>query len=400
MNFDQRPVVGICLKRYLVTEDGQPKRHNTYIDIPDSLRLPHFMLADGSSDGDEDGPVLDTQYKLVLQSVICHRGDSLQRGHYISFARVAPRLLTDNRRHDFDPPPDYEEAQWVKFDDLEVDGRVSYVDDVKKALKEEMPYLIFYQIVPMVDAPSDNNTTPEPPSYDDFKFQAEQPSTAPSESYSAEPSLKRGGEGKADGALEHLQSPPSKPPSIRFSSEAARRRQSPDAAVPYASTSAQGDSRRPSMNLTDSAVVSPARTPEWQQSPLMSPIDETTASRLSRAAARFRGRQSRPSSQSGENRVSSAMSRMAGIMMRPSRDGLGEPPSLNISKSGSLGRLSVDEPNPTAGHVEGESGGESDNLPRPSKGDVRKHPRSKGKSKDKDLRHRPDSQPERECTVM
>lgn len=122
MNFEQRPVVGICLKRYAMTESGLPKRHNTFIDIPDSLRLPHFMLADDKSVPEEDGKGLNTEYKLVLQSVICHRGDSLQSGHYISFARVAPKLLTDNRRHDFDPPPDYEEAQWVQFDDLDIEN--------------------------------------------------------------------------------------------------------------------------------------------------------------------------------------------------------------------------------------------------------------------------------------
>ena len=61
MNFDQRPVVGICLKRYTMTESGQPTRHNTYIDIPDSLRLPHFMLADGSTGDEDEATALDTQ---------------------------------------------------------------------------------------------------------------------------------------------------------------------------------------------------------------------------------------------------------------------------------------------------------------------------------------------------
>ncbi|UZP44657.1 hypothetical protein NXS19_012469 [Fusarium pseudograminearum] len=176
LNFEQRPVVGICLKRYAMTESGQPKRHNTFIDIPDSLRLPHFMLADEPK-AEEDMNVLNTDYKLVLQSVICHRGDSLQSGHYVSFARVAPKLLKDNRRHDFDPPPDYEEAQWVKFDDLQIESRVTYVDDIRTALKEEMPYLLFYQVMPMVEVapPSVDDTETEPPSYNDSKVSIELP---------------------------------------------------------------------------------------------------------------------------------------------------------------------------------------------------------------------------------
>lgn len=156
--FEQRPVLGICLKRYVMTETGRPKRHNTFIDIPESLRLPHFMVGDGKN-AEEELYGLNTGYKLVLQSVICHRGDSVYSGHYIAFARVAPKVLTDNRRHEFDPPPDYEEAQWVLFDDLE-ERRVTYVDDFKKALEKEMPYLLFYQMVPTVEV-----SCPSPPAY-------------------------------------------------------------------------------------------------------------------------------------------------------------------------------------------------------------------------------------------
>ncbi|KAJ8125363.1 hypothetical protein O1611_g8275 [Lasiodiplodia mahajangana] len=163
-HFSQRPVVGICLKRYMMDKNGTMKRQNTYIDIPDSLRLPHFILDDRHV---EEGG-LTAEYKLVLQSVVCHRGDSLHSGHYISFCRVAPKLLTDNRRHEKDPPPDYEEAQWVKFDDLALE-RVTTVDNIKESLKQEMPYLLFYQIVPIVDvaASSVGSIEADPPAYDD-----------------------------------------------------------------------------------------------------------------------------------------------------------------------------------------------------------------------------------------
>ncbi|KAI6782452.1 uncharacterized protein J7T54_001309 [Emericellopsis cladophorae] len=148
MNFDQRPVVGICLKRYTFSAKGEPMRQNTYIDIPDSLRLPHFMLADGATvvEGENSTTALTGDYKLVLQ------------------------------RHDVDPPPDYEDPQWVKFDDLQTHGRVQYVDDIKVSLRDEMPYLLFYQIIPIADdPPSDEDTAP--PSYEGFRMSVDEPTT-------------------------------------------------------------------------------------------------------------------------------------------------------------------------------------------------------------------------------
>ncbi|KAJ3494625.1 hypothetical protein NLG97_g3960 [Lecanicillium saksenae] len=299
LNFEQRPVVGICLKRYAMTENGQPQRHNTYIDIPDSLRLPHFMLAEGLETKTDD-TFLTSDFKLVLQSVICHRGDSLQSGHYIAFARAAPKVLTSNRRHDFDPPPDYEQAQWVKFDDLE-ETRVTYVEDIKKALTEEMPYLLFYQVVPMVEVacPSTDGTATGPPSYQESKNSLEmQTSRVPTDS-----SL----------------SITSKPPSIRLSMDNERptARAFDRSARPSVSGSVPADSRRESTNFTASSVatpiMTPARTPE-ANSPIISPNDSKTP-RLSRAASRFNlGRQSRPTSQSGEGRISLTISRLGGLM--------------------------------------------------------------------------------------
>ncbi|KAM3512263.1 hypothetical protein MY11210_004110 [Beauveria gryllotalpidicola] len=299
LNFEQRPVVGICLKRYAMTETGQPKRHNTYIDIPDSLRLPHFMLADGPDTTADDSP-LTSDFKLVLQSVICHRGDSLQSGHYVAFARAAPKVLTSNRRHDIDPPPDYEEAQWVKFDDLE-EPRVTYVDNIKKSLTEEMPYLLFYQIVPMLEiaCPSTDGTATGPPSYQESKISLEMQTS----------------QAATDGGLSN----PSKPPSIRLSTDDER----PTAIVldssarPSVSGSVPAESRRDSANFTTSSIatpiMTPTRTPE-ANSPVISPSDNKTP-RLSRAASRFNlSLQSRPSSQSGEGRISLTISRLGGLM--------------------------------------------------------------------------------------
>lgn len=397
LNFEQRPVVGICLKRYAMTESGQPKRHNTFIDIPDSLRLPHFMLADEKAEGDETG--LNTEYKLVLQSVICHRGDSLQSGHYISFARVAPKLLTDNRRHDSDPPPDYEEAQWAQFDDLDVENRVSYVDDIRQSLRDEMPYLLFYQVVPMVEvaAPSSEGTAADPPSYIESKVSIELPPTPVGNENNPL------GPGYFDNAStpEMARARASKPPSIRLSGEVDRppRKSTDGAGAQSYSGSTLGDSRRQSLNYTDSAAITPSITPE-SHSPSLTPGDESTASRLSRAASKFaKGRQSRPVSQSGEGRISITMNRLGGLMKananpnaNSSKDGLLEPSVLNIS-SNSIASESV-----TQGEIHPIEG---DKTHLTTQGTSHhKHGHKRGKSKEKVGKQKAGPQPERVCTVM
>ena len=403
MNFDQRPVVGICLKRYAMTESGHPKRHNTFIDIPDSLRLPHFMMADDHKT-EVDPNVLNTEYKLVLQSVICHRGDSLQSGHYIAFARVAPKLLTDNRRHDFDPPPDYEEAQWVRFDDLQLENRVTYVDNIKESLKSEMPYLLFYQVVPMVEvtAPSVEDTETEPPSYNESKVSIDLPPT-PSRLDISQLGFTVQEDGYFTPTADNILRSRSKPPSIRLSSDSERpsRRSGegtdPD---PY-SGSLVSNSRRPS--LFDSTSVTPAITPN-SHSPAITPNEESTASRLSRAASRFaKASRSRPTSQSGEGRISFSMSRLGGLM-RPSKEPLVEPNPLGISSANLTGPLTSES---TLEKEEGSSTQETEQVTQPQQASQshshhhnHKHGHKRLKSKEKNSKTKSNSQPERECTVM
>ncbi|KAF5576451.1 hypothetical protein FPCIR_12593 [Fusarium pseudocircinatum] len=398
LNFEQRPVVGICLKRYAMTESGQPKRHNTFIDIPDSLRLPHFMLADEPK-AEEDMNVLNTDYKLVLQSVICHRGDSLQSGHYVSFARVAPKLLKDNRRHNFDPPPDYEEAQWVKFDDLQIENRVSYVEDIRSALKEEMPYLLFYQIMPMVEVspPSVDETETEPPSYNDSKISIELP---PTPSQSNRLGSLEGGYFDSTPTLENSQLLSSKPPSIRLSMDGERPRRSED--IDRNPGSLAGDSRRPSAVWTDSTIHTPN-----SHSPAVTPNEESTASRLSRAASRFTlVNRSRPSSQNGENRISFSMSRLGGLM-RPSKEPLAEPKDepngIGMSSANSTGVLTAEISKESKESKDAVDGTEQLAEPEPEQHHHRHHGHKHGhkrvKSKDK-VKNKSGDQPERECTVM
>ena len=279
--------------------NGVMKRQNTYIDIPDSLRLPHFIVDERHVE--EAG--LTAEYKLVLQSVVCHRGDSLHSGHYVSFARVAPKLLTDNRRHEADPPPDYEEAQWVKFDDL-ADERVTAVSNVKEALKQEMPYLLFYQIIPIVDvAPSSvGSVEADPPAYEDGTPAAVSIDVPGYQDYQM---VSR----KTSSYFDNSSSIPSVTPSVRFSAELdTRARPSFTDEDGFLSVSRRGSIAYGELTGSNLGIASNDHSPAV--SPAVTPGEETTAQRLSRAAAKFRSsNRSRPQSQVGENRISLTMSR-------------------------------------------------------------------------------------------
>lgn len=123
----RRPVLGLCLKRYFWTKDG-PQRDPRQVDIPLEIALPTFVTDDEM--GEDDG-TLYGNFKLVLQSAICHRGNSVHSGHYIALIRG-------------------EEGEWLRFDDLVLTGRVTTVD-YKIAFEQESPYMLFYQVQPIED---------------------------------------------------------------------------------------------------------------------------------------------------------------------------------------------------------------------------------------------------------
>ncbi|KAF1983434.1 cysteine proteinase [Aulographum hederae CBS 113979] len=149
----KRPVLGICLKRYSMSDSGNAQKRDTFIDIPLEIGLPTFI---SERHMQEDFG----NFKLVLQSVVCHRGSSLTSGHYISLVRTA-----DTRPGNDGPAP-----LWMRFNDLARD-RVTYVD-IKQALKDESPYLLFYQVQPI----QDDLPSHPPPSY---KEANEVPGTIP-----------------------------------------------------------------------------------------------------------------------------------------------------------------------------------------------------------------------------
>jgi Ubiquitin carboxyl-terminal hydrolase len=127
----KRPVLGLCLKRYAV-HSGRPVRLNTYIDIPVEIGLPHFIQDDHMTDnGTSFG-----NFKLSLRAVVCHRGTSVESGHYVA--------LVSGTTEGSSPE---DTTHWMRFDDLAPE-RITLID-VHQALKEESPYLLFYQIMPI-----------------------------------------------------------------------------------------------------------------------------------------------------------------------------------------------------------------------------------------------------------
>ena len=145
-----RPILGICLKRYSMLANGTAVKRTTRIDIPLEIGLPHFIQDD---DMTEDGPAFGN-FKLSLQSVVCHQGISTESGHYVSLVRSP------------DPDPDVED-RWMRFDDL-AGERVTYTN-VETFLLQESPYLVFYQVIP-IESESSGRVSQEvdgdqPPAY-------------------------------------------------------------------------------------------------------------------------------------------------------------------------------------------------------------------------------------------
>jgi hypothetical protein len=147
-------MLGICLKRYSVTADGTPRRTHTPIDIPVEIGLPHFIQDDHM----ENDGLIYGNFKLSLQSVVCHRGKSVHSGHYVALVRG-----TNTAAGSAVPHGSEDAKHWMRFDDLAT-KRITLID-IEQALKEEMPYLLFYQIVPIEGDPGHITEGEHPPVY-------------------------------------------------------------------------------------------------------------------------------------------------------------------------------------------------------------------------------------------
>ncbi|CAD0089843.1 unnamed protein product [Aureobasidium vineae] len=303
----KRPMLGIALKRYQYSNTGVASRLDTFIDIPLEIAVPSFV----SDDEMEDHSPLVGNFKLVLQSVVCHRGVSVNSGHYVSLVRGrAANAQTNAQSVDgrSDRPDTAESTEdedpWMLFDDLARE-RVTYVD-INRKLKEECPYLLFYQVQPI-----DEELVPDaPPTYDEAM------SRHPSDSLEYSPEkLKKIGSDENDMVLVESSSPTS--PNGLTGTETVDWTVSSDRTSLDIRGRTSLDARRSSMADDGSAAGSQATT-----SVPSTPIDESRGSFLgipSRRGSKVSTKKtpkSRPGSTDGGSRFSLNMSKLTSRVSR------------------------------------------------------------------------------------
>ncbi|KAF7865688.1 hypothetical protein EAF04_005854 [Stromatinia cepivora] len=316
---EHKPMLGFDLKRYgmVMGLDGKEmlQKNKTHIDIPKKMKLPHIVEGKEGEEKDDD-IIISNRYELVLRSMICHRGESIKRGHYISLVRLDDETdgeLDFAGSNDSQQPPDYVEERWIVHDDIARDGnRVARVD-IDKALETDKygtPVTLWYEFVPIYAnfSPEElqnffGNTTP--PSYTN--------SSVPSidvQISKASPDLNNGhcnDEG-------YFSPRPNDGPTstVRFSSEIDR---------PRSSLNLLDDDRRGSVAATDTSNVS-AEKSDYESAPV-TPGEEPATPRTSRTFRRSKTSRSRPQSSSNENRKS--LGYFKGLISRTSKESLHKP---------------------------------------------------------------------------
>ncbi len=281
-----RPILGICLKRYSMLPNGRPVRRNTHIDIPLEIGLPHFIQDDAMS---EDGPVFGN-FKLSLQSIVCHRGVRVDSGHYISLVRSqAPstRTTTGSLSSGGYVPDCKEQDKWMRLDDLAKD-RVTFID-IEDFLAQESPYLLFYQVTPIEGDPGNIADGEHPPSYTESENRHSEIIKDSGASNEEAIELSRP---SFDGATS-LDGPRGRTSSI--------------------------SERRQSVVFTDVSIGSTNLLTPATDASLNGPgslLGSRRGSKVTKASSR-----SRPSSQTGETRLSTSLSRLAGRLTKEKPEG-------------------------------------------------------------------------------
>lgn len=185
-----RPVLGLCLKRYYIDENGISHRNNRKVIVPETIFLPSFVADDSDSEH------AFGNFKLELQSVVFHSGHNLNSGHYTSLIsedtttplktstlqppteRKLWRLRSKKEKHhhlhlhqnlhenstppstiastsadDLSEPPEKIYRKWLLFDDLAPEGEKLQEVDFATAMEQHSPYLVFYRMVQLEKRP-------------------------------------------------------------------------------------------------------------------------------------------------------------------------------------------------------------------------------------------------------
>ena len=231
----------------------------------------------------EDGPAFGN-FKLSLQSVVCHRGDSVDSGHYVSLVRgVAPNASGGDAA-----TPEEPEDSWMLFDDLAKD-RIRYVD-IQKILKKESPYLLFYQVQPIEGDPGNIEQGEKPPSY-----------------VSCVDSGVAGLSGSNKESKTSMDDPRDGP---RISFEEPKY-------LDLDQGTNISDGRRPSVTFTDSSLTNVTRDALAKENADCGPPGSASLTVSRRPSRTSRGTsKSRHSSQTGDNRLSASFSRLAGKLAK------------------------------------------------------------------------------------
>lgn len=353
-----------------MTPNGTPKRLNTYIDIPLDIGLPHFISDERMK---EEGPLFGN-FKLVLQSVVCHRGVSVDSGHYIALVRANAHERPGTSHSESED----EDEKWLRFDDLS-QQRVTEVD-IKKALREESPYLLFYQVQPIDEELASRG---DPPSY--AEAQSGMSSVDPSRETLASMPSTTATDADAGADWEKI--------SVADATAETNRTDEP------ASRNSISSNRRSSIAIEDAEGSVRGRTQPT------TPADEKSSFlSVSRRGSRIwmsGNGKSRPGSPTGENRLSLTLSRLTG---RGSKDKLvtteattSDEPTIVIDRVNSAEN---DQKEPSPVKDKKESGvSRSKSKSKKEKKDRRSKSRDpglsleKGKQKDK-------NRPDRECILM
>ena len=322
----KRPVLGICLKRYSYTNQGQARRLNTYIDIPLEIAVPNFVSDDNM---EEDGPLVGN-FRLLLQSVVCHRGVSVHSGHYITLCRgqaINAELNTkaNERRGSESSTDEEDQTPWMRFDDLSKE-RVSYVN-IHQALKQESPYLLFYQVQPIGD---DGHSIHDLPSY------AEATSRSQSDVFPAEKPLMNeppdsGSQValvESESASDTLANGAPKSEAADFAASSGRQSLDINTALEHrrGRSSVSGDERRQSIAFDEASLITSQTTNSIPGTPseeknnsflnVASKIGSRRGSRVSKANAQSRSTPASTGPDQSANRFSLNMSKLTQRMSK------------------------------------------------------------------------------------